>query len=139
MENSTIQLKIPCEPEYIGVARLIILGVASRKPFSYDEVEDLRLAVGEACTSAIERAGSSGQSEASITITCHMTDDRLDINVTDDVKATAAVGAASTATAEAADDLGIGPLLMEILVDEIQQDTRTGQGTSITMTKYLGR
>ena len=27
-------------------------------PFSYDEVEDVRLAVGEACTHAVERAGN---------------------------------------------------------------------------------
>ena len=50
-----VELILPCRPEYVGVARLAVLGIASRMPFSYDEVEDVRLAVGEACTHALER------------------------------------------------------------------------------------
>ena len=47
-----------------------MLGIASRMPFSYDEVEDVRLAVGEACTHAVERAGDSA---ATIRITSVIT------------------------------------------------------------------
>jgi len=42
---AVVSLTIPCRAEYVGVARLAILGVASRLNFSYDEVEDLRLSL----------------------------------------------------------------------------------------------
>jgi anti-sigma regulatory factor (Ser/Thr protein kinase) len=53
---SVVTLVIPCKPEYVAVARLAVLGIAGRIPWSSDEVEDLRLAVGEVCADAIERA-----------------------------------------------------------------------------------
>jgi len=139
MDTATVELKIPCQVEYIGVARLVILGVASRTPFSYDEVEDLRLAVGEACTSAIDRAASSGKPDSEITINCQMDDDRLVISVADNVPITATPAPPPPNPTAPEEDQGIGALLMEILVDEIHQDTHSGAGTSITMTKYIGR
>ncbi len=60
--EACVELSIPGRPEYVGVARLAILGVASRMRFSYDEVEDIRLAVGEACTSVLDRI--EGMAEA---------------------------------------------------------------------------
>lgn len=55
-QSDVVELRIPCKPEFVSVARLAILGVASRMQLSYDEVEDVRLAVGEACTTAVEQA-----------------------------------------------------------------------------------
>ena len=45
-EEAVVELIIPARPEYVSVARLAILGVASRMPFSYDEVEDVRVVLG---------------------------------------------------------------------------------------------
>ena len=139
MNSSTVQLKIPCQVEYIGVARLVILGVAGRTQFSYDEIEDLRLAVGEACTSAIDRAQTIGKQDSEISIRCSVGDDRLEISVSDNVPVPASASAPPPASADPSEDQGIGALLMEILVDEIHQETHADTGTSITMTKYVGR
>src|SRR5690349_2559844 len=82
---AVVTLTIPCAPEYVGTARLTILGVASRMGFSYDQVEDIRLAVGEACTNAIERAGRRGEGDAegSISIRSQVEPTRLIIEVED--------------------------------------------------------
>lgn len=53
-----IQIQIPSSAEYVRVVRLAVLGVASRMPFSYDDVEDIKLAVSEACNNAILHAAS---------------------------------------------------------------------------------
>lgn len=134
-QQETVQLVIPCRPEYVGVARLAVLGIASRMPFSYDEVEDVRLAVGEACSHAVERAG--GQ-PATIRIVSTITPQALTIEIADDVAADAA--AAPTEEAQlleeaGVDQEGLGALLMEILVDEVRIDT-AADGTRVLLTKY---
>ncbi|MCW3062401.1 MAG: ATP-binding protein [Capsulimonas sp.] len=132
----TVELTIPCRPEYVGVARLAVLGIASRMPFSYDEVEDVRLAVGEACTHAVERAGST---VAQIKIVSTIDSVALVIEVSDDVPADAEPVIpdedAQALAAAGVDQQGLGALLMEILVDEVKI-TSTASGTSVRLTKF---
>ncbi len=133
-QAETVQLTIPCRPEYVGVARLAVLGIASRMPFSYDEVEDVRLAVGEACTHAVERAGGG---TATIRIVTTVALDALTIEITDDIAETDAAAPSEEAQllAEAGvDQQGLGALLMEILVDKVEIET-TAAGTRVVLTK----
>jgi serine/threonine-protein kinase RsbW len=135
LHSETVQLIIPCRPEYVGVARLAILGIASRMPFSYDEVEDVRLAVGEACTHAVERAGTAA---ASIRIVSTINSHALKIEVSDDVPSNTI--AAPTEESRLLEEAGVdhkdlGALLMEILVDDVTIDTDAA-GTRVVLTKY---
>jgi len=54
-------------PEYLRLARMTAAGLASRMGFTYDEVEDLRIAIDEVCFSMVGTHGRSG------TITVHYT------------------------------------------------------------------
>lgn len=38
-----IEMKIPAKPEYVGIIRLTLSGVASRMGYAYEEIEDLKL------------------------------------------------------------------------------------------------
>lgn len=135
-----VELKIPCKPEYVGVARLVVLGVASRMAFSYDDVEDLRLAVGEACTSAIERAKAANAENPQITIHCTMEQsDKLTIEIADNIPGFDSRGRLTLTGPNASEEQNIGALLMEILVDEIRAESLPDRGTTITMVKYAGR
>lgn len=152
IEPATVTLVIPCAAEYVSVARLAILGIASRMAFSYDEVEDVRLAVGEACTHAVERAkaaaegrglaaltGANGASSKKemITITSSITDTTLMIDVADNVAASPFAPSAATEDLEESDvdHQGLGALLIEILVDEVSIDSRA-DGTTISLKKH---
>ena len=134
--SDSVDLVIPCRPEFVGIARLAVLGIASRMPFSYDEVEDVRLAVGEACTHAVERAGDRA---AVIRITSLIDAQALDITVADDVPAGAAAGPQSEEAKlleeAGVDQQGLGALLMEILVDDVKIETGPA-GTVVHLTKY---
>ena len=134
-QANTVELVIPCRPEFVGIARLAVLGIASRMPFSYDEVEDVRLAVGEACTHAVERAG---ESSSVIRITSVIDPSALSITVSDDVAADAASGPKSEEALmleeAGVDQQGLGALLMEILVDDVKIET-TPNGTTVYLTK----
>lgn len=134
-QAETVQLIIPCRPEYVGVVRLAVLGIASRMPFSYDEVEDVRLAVGEACTHAVERAGGGA---ATIRIVSTVAAHALRIEIADDIaEANVAAPSEEAQLLEEAgvDQQGLGALLMEILVDKVDIEASAG-GTRVVLTKY---
>src|ERR1700693_1912257 len=81
--EAVVELRIPAKPEYVGVARLAILGVASRMRFSYDEVEDIRLAVGEACTTAVEWAFKNGKQDTDVVVRSSIAESVLTVNIID--------------------------------------------------------
>ena len=55
-----MRLAIPASPEFLRLARLAAAGLASRMGFTYDEVEDLRIAIDELCFSLIGTEGRAG-------------------------------------------------------------------------------
>jgi Histidine kinase-like ATPase domain len=55
-----VTLEVPARPEYLHLVRLNASGLASRQGFSYDEVEDIRLAIDELCFTLIGTAGREG-------------------------------------------------------------------------------
>jgi serine/threonine-protein kinase RsbW len=133
---AVVELKIPCRPEFVGVARLAMLGVASRMRFSYDDVEDIRLAVGEACTMAVERGAAAQKNDTVITINSEISEGKLSIEVWDEVGPMQETSQAS----ESPEDLDpdeIGRVLMELLVDEFKVEP-TPEGTLVRMVKYSG-
>lgn len=46
---SEIRLSVPARADYVHVLRSVVASVAAKLDFSYDEIEDLRLAVDESC------------------------------------------------------------------------------------------
>ena len=68
-----VRLVVPAAPEYLRLARLTAAGLASRLGFSYDEVEDLRIAIDELCFVLVGSHGRPG----SITLVYSMHPDAL--------------------------------------------------------------
>jgi serine/threonine-protein kinase RsbW len=61
--NDEVRLAVPAMPEYLRLARVTAAGLASRIGFSFDEVEDLRLAIDELCYGLTGNTGRSGTVE----------------------------------------------------------------------------
>ncbi|MBI3909597.1 MAG: ATP-binding protein [Armatimonadetes bacterium] len=135
---AVVEMTIPARPEYVGVARLAILGVASRMRFSYDEVEDIRLAVGEACANAIERMNRPGSPGATIRLRCLVEPQRLSIEVTD--SAPQRDRPPPSAETPVLDEAQLGGVLIRILMDEVESQDDLQAGThTLRMVKYVGR
>ena len=55
-----VRLAVPAKPEFLGLARVTAAGLASRLGFSYDQVEDVRLAIDEICFGMTGSKGREG-------------------------------------------------------------------------------
>jgi serine/threonine-protein kinase RsbW len=133
-EPAVVELRIPCKPEYVGVARLAILGVASRMKFSYDEVEDVRLAVGEACTTSVEWAAKNNRENTEITVRSSITDTKLTVDIIDSSGERQEPPSNQDNFSEPE---SLGALLITLLVDEVTV-TPLDNGTHVKMVKYAG-
>jgi serine/threonine-protein kinase RsbW len=59
MPTSSVHLEIPASGAYLAVARAAATGLAAQLHFTYDQIDDLRIAVDEACTQLMARRGSA--------------------------------------------------------------------------------
>jgi serine/threonine-protein kinase RsbW len=132
--EAVVELTIPGKPEYVGVVRLAILGVASRMRFSYDAIEDIRLAVGEACTTAIERANGAGGA-AEIRVRCVIDPEKLTVEVCDHTPVPVAVEPTPT-TEGGIDERTLGGVLIRILMDDVTTEQENGVRV-VRMVKYV--
>lgn len=58
-----VRLAVPAKPEFLRLARVTAAGLASRIGFSFDDVEDLRLAIDELCYGLTGPMGREGMVE----------------------------------------------------------------------------
>jgi len=124
-----VELTIPCSAEYVGVARLAVLGIANRMRFSFEEIEDLKLAVSEACTTSVEWAKRNNAEGSYITLKSEITSDQLTIWLTDEA-GERTLDEESDSTPDA-----WRPLLITLLLDEVTVEP-TKTGTKVRMVKH---
>lgn len=136
-----IEMKIPSKPEYVGIIRLTLSGIASRMGFSYDEIEDLKIATSEACTNAVQHAYKQAENEEVI-VGFGLHKDRLEVMVADNgesfdfKQAREGIGPYhDTDSVEFLREGGLGLYLIETLMDEVRIHQK--EGVTVFMTKYL--
>ncbi|HET9692049.1 MAG TPA: ATP-binding protein [Acidimicrobiales bacterium] len=140
MEN-VFELQIPASPEYIGIVRLVVSSLASaRRALADERVDDLKLAVSEACTNAIEAHAAAG-SEQPVVVRVHEGTERLEVEIVD--KGAGFDPDALPVHPPVTDpdrlnfERGLGIPLIRTLVDEVQF-VPTGDGTTVRMTLFGG-
>ena len=62
-DSDEVRLVVPARPEFLRLARVTAAGLAGRLGFSYDEIEDLRLAIDELCFGLTGPTGRHGTVE----------------------------------------------------------------------------
>ncbi len=80
MSGDVIRLTIPAVLAFVRLPRVAIAGLATRAGFSYDEVEDLRLAIGEVCQVLLDGANRDG----TLTIAFTVERGRMEVEVVSD-------------------------------------------------------
>jgi serine/threonine-protein kinase RsbW len=54
--RADVELRLPADSAYVSVLRTTSAGLAARLDFTIDDIEDLRMAVGEACALVLPSA-----------------------------------------------------------------------------------
>lgn len=63
-----VRLVMPADPEFLRLARVTAMGLASRLSFTFDEIEDLRIAIDELCFALMGNDGRPGTIELVYTV-----------------------------------------------------------------------
>jgi serine/threonine-protein kinase RsbW len=67
--KADVLLRVPADSAYVSVLRTMTAGLAARLDFTVDDIEDLRIAVGEACALVLPQATAGGDLEAEFRLT----------------------------------------------------------------------
>lgn len=130
-----VRLEIPALPAFVGVARVVVASVSRTiDGIDDDRLEDLRLAVSEACTNAVEAHLADGADQR-VVLRCLLDDDALEVHV-EDVGGRFDGGAAPTGgdDLEEGAERGWGLQLIRALVDDVAYDTsEDGGATSVRL------
>jgi len=77
-DDDVVHLTVPADGGYLGVLRTATAGLAARLQFALDEIEDLRIAVDEACAMLLAIATRNAELECRFAVT----EDALTVEVT---------------------------------------------------------
>ena len=137
-----VEIRIPAKPQYVSVARLTISGLANRVGFTYDDIEDLKIATSEAITNAVQHAYSEDE-DGEVVIGCAMYEGKIEIMVADhgksfDFEETKAQVGPYSEMEEVSflREGGLGLYLIETLMDEVKVHQQ--EGITVFMTKHVG-
>ncbi len=122
-DGDFVQVRLPADSAYLSVLRTATAGLAARLDFTLDEIEDLRIAVDEACAMLLPQAVANGD----LTCNFHLTDNALVLRVsvpTEDGRLPSRETFAWT--------------VLNALAGEVEADADENHRVSITMTKKRG-
>lgn len=129
--TSQIELKIPRRPEYVKLARCTAWTLAAQLDFVVSQADDIRLAVGEACTNAVEHI-PDGTSEE-LTIRFLVDPKKLVVEVVDNGPGFDIHRAGECDCEETG---GLGLVIIRSIMDEVDVVCDPKTGTCVRMTKY---
>ena len=131
--SETIKLSVPGNPKFVSTIRLAVSSMANHAGFDVEAIEDIKVAVSEACNNIITHGGI-GHDE--YYVICSIDKGMLEIQVNDE-----GVGYEvedySHPNLDEPGDHGLGLFIIRALMDQVEVQSKVGSGTSIRMKKNI--
>ncbi len=137
---AVVELAIPARPSYLSLVRLVVdAAVGSLAPgLTAARLDDLKIAVTEACSNAIE-AHESIYADGPVVVRCLIDDDHVTVEVVDHGRGfdpdRVETLPAATDPRRLRHESGLGIPLMRTLTDEVAF-TRAVNGTTVSLTVH---
>src|SRR3954468_7630410 len=123
--ETDVKLTLPARPENVSVIRHVLGAFAEALRLPDDLVEDLRLAVTEACTNVVRHAYPA-ERPGTVEISIVPTEDQVSVVVADSGRG---IGSSSDTTGP-----GLGLPLIAAIADEVELLPVPGGGSRVAMT-----
>jgi serine/threonine-protein kinase RsbW len=129
-----LKFMIPGKPEYVRTVRLAISSLAGSAGFDIEAVEDIMMAVSEACSNLV--CHGVGARDASYEISCELLGDRIVIRI-EDSHAGCDEGTPAARRHASFREGCLGLNIIRALMDEVDVLSETERGARIQMIKYV--
>ena len=131
-----LKFSVPVKPEYVKTVRLAISSLANCAGFDVEAVEDIKVAVSEACTNVVCHAVPNCMEVYEVA--CEICNDKFIVSIIDQA------GGYDTSKykppmMDSPKEGGLGIFVIRALMDEVDIISELGSGTSIKMVKYINR
>ncbi len=130
--SDVIKLKLPTKPEYVSLARLSASSICTNMGFNIEDIEDIKVSLGEACNNAVIHS----KSDKEFDVNFYIHKDRLEVEVID-------YGKGFNVEDYKEPDLknlkgsGLGIYLIKSLMDDFEIN-KTDDGMKLKFLKYIG-
>lgn len=141
MDNPSAKLVVASDPKHLSSIRDFVKDAADKVGFSETEMEEIRLAVDEACANIMIHG--YGHSEGSLIITADFLEDRLIIRIVDQAKKYDPLSSARSADLDAPLEErvlgGMGVILMKQGTDTLEYNYTENNENMLIMSKFHHR
>jgi serine/threonine-protein kinase RsbW len=135
--SEIIELKLPAKSKYVSIARMTVSGIATKMGFKSEAIEDIKVAISEACNNAVQYAYTDKKNNFfNISFLIELT--ALTITVSDTGIGFNPDSPPQRAITDNDIHLGMGLKFIQQLMDKVKITSLPGQGTIVQMRKKLG-
>lgn len=135
-DDRSVRLTIPAKAEYITLGRLALTAIARVRPFSDETLNDLKLALTEACTNSVRHAYEEGRTGV-VEIVYQLEPDRLVIEIADEGAGFKPDEVEAGGNGDLSEG-GLGIAIIRAVADEVEIGERETGGSRLRFVKLLG-
>lgn len=132
LKKENICISVPSKPEYVSVVRMTSSVIANKMGFNIEDIDDIKVAVGEACNNAVLHGHNDNNFKVEFTIS----DDKFIIEVKDEGKGFSIDKCPSPDICNPKES-GFGIFIIKSLMDNVEVESSPEKGTVIKMVKFL--
>ena len=135
--KNRIEIAFSSIGENVSLSRMLIAATAATLDFTISDLEELKVAVSEAVSNAIIH-GYDNQPDQMVEMSALLYGDRLEIQVKDyGVGIPDIEKAMEPGYSRSPERMGLGFAFMSSFMDKLEVLSVPGEGTTVSMTKYL--
>jgi len=137
----SVELRVPCKPEYVRTVRALIAELADAVPLTPEAVEEVKVAASEAVSNIVRHAYGEMVKPEPVVVRCWKSDGKLTVEIIDrgiGFKVPVGVDAPSPEISREREG-GLGIVLIRNLMDSVDYWSQPNLGTRIKMTKSVWR